>query len=45
MEQARPRRPLFQKYFAILFGAVIAPLIISGASDAWFGFRVPSALV
>jgi adenylate cyclase len=45
MEQTRPRRPLFQKYFVILFGAVIVPLIISGASDAWFGFRDRSALV
>ena len=45
MEQTRPRRPLFRKYFVILFGAVIIPLIISGASDAWFGFRDRSALV
>jgi adenylate cyclase len=45
MEQTRPRRPLFQKYFVILFGAVIVPLIVSGASDAWFGFRDQSALV
>ena len=36
---------MFQKYFVILFGAVIVPLIVSGASDAWFGFRDQSALV
>src|SRR5277367_2520701 len=36
---ARPRRSLFQKYFLILFVAVAVPLIINGASDAWFGYR------
>jgi adenylate cyclase len=35
----RPRRPLFQKYFAALFIAVVVPLLINGASDAWFGYR------
>ena len=34
-----PRRPLFQKYFAALFVAVVVPLLVSGASEAWFGYR------
>ena len=36
--KARPRRPLFQKYFAVVFAAVVVPLLASGASDAWFGY-------
>ena len=36
---ARPRRSLFQKYFLVLFVAVVVPLIVNGASDAWFGYR------
>jgi adenylate cyclase len=36
---ARPRRPLFQKYLLVLFVAVVVPLIINGASEAWFGYR------
>jgi adenylate cyclase len=36
---ARLRRPLFQKYFAALFAAVVLPLLASGASEAWFGYR------
>jgi adenylate cyclase len=35
----RPRRPLFQKYFAALFVAVVVPLVANGASEAWFGYR------
>ena len=35
----RPRRPLFQKYFAVLFAAVVVPLLAHGASEAWFGYR------
>ena len=35
----RPRRPLFQKYFAALFLAVVVPLLANGASEAWFGYR------
>jgi adenylate cyclase len=35
----RPRRPLFQKYFTALFVAVVVPLLASGASEAWFGYR------
>jgi len=34
-----PRRPLFQKYFAALFVAVVVPLLANGASEAWFGYR------
>jgi len=36
---ARPRRPLFQKYFVALFAAVVVPLLANGASEAWFGYR------
>jgi adenylate cyclase len=36
---ARPRRPLFHKYFAALFVAVVVPLLANGASEAWFGYR------
>ncbi len=36
---SRPRRPLFQKYFAALFIAVVVPLLANGASEAWFGYR------
>jgi adenylate cyclase len=36
---ARPRRPLFWKYFLALFVAVVVPLLVSGASEAWFGYR------
>jgi class 3 adenylate cyclase len=36
---ARPRRPLFKKYFAALFVAVVVPLLVNGASEAWFGYR------
>src|SRR5580700_11361996 len=35
----RPRRPLFQKYFLVLFAAVVVPLLVNGASEAWFGYR------
>jgi class 3 adenylate cyclase len=35
---ARPRRPLFQKYFLALFIAVVVPLLASGAIEAWFGY-------
>ena len=33
------RRPLFRKYFLVLFAAVVFPLLVNGASDAWFGYR------
>ena len=32
------RRPLFRKYFLVLFAAVVVPLLANGASDAWFGY-------
>src|ERR1700741_63457 len=35
----QPRRPLFQKYFAALFVAVVVPLLANGASEGWFGYR------
>jgi adenylate cyclase len=35
----RPRRPLFQKYFLALFVAVVVPLLASGATEGWFGYR------
>lgn len=34
-----PRTSLFRRYFLILFGAVVTPLLIAGASEAWFGYR------
>jgi class 3 adenylate cyclase len=30
---------LFQKYFIVLFLAVVIPLATNGASEAWFGYR------
>jgi class 3 adenylate cyclase len=35
----RPRRSLFFKYFITLFVAVVVPLILGAASQAWFGYR------
>jgi adenylate cyclase len=35
----RPRRPLFQKYFIVVFAAVVVPLLANGAGEAWFGYR------
>jgi class 3 adenylate cyclase len=32
------RRPLFRKYFLVLFTAVVVPLLASGASEAFFGY-------
>jgi len=42
---ARPRRPLFRKYFIALFVAVVVPLLANGASEAWFGYRDHRALL
>ncbi|MDK1373627.1 MULTISPECIES: adenylate/guanylate cyclase domain-containing protein [unclassified Sinorhizobium] len=40
MSGLRPRfRGLFQKYFVVLFLAVVLPLAANGASEAWFGYR------
>lgn len=35
---AAPRTSLFQKYFFALFAAVVVPLLVAGASEAWFGY-------
>jgi adenylate cyclase len=32
-------RGLFQKYFLVLFLAVVIPLVANGVSEAWFGYR------
>jgi class 3 adenylate cyclase len=39
VDAVRVRRPLFRKYFIALFAAVVIPLLINGASEAWFGYR------
>jgi adenylate cyclase len=41
----RTRRPLFRKYFAALFAAVLLPLVASGASEAWFSYRDQTVLL
>jgi adenylate cyclase len=41
----RPRRPLFHKYFAALFVAVVVPLLFNGISEAWFGYRDQRAML
>jgi class 3 adenylate cyclase len=38
VSSGRVRRPLFRKYFIVLFTAVVVPLLASGVSDAWFGY-------
>ncbi|QHO79034.1 adenylate/guanylate cyclase domain-containing protein [Bradyrhizobium sp. CCBAU 051011] len=35
----RPRRSLFAKYFTTLFVAVVVPLLLGSATEAWFAFR------
>lgn len=35
----RPRRSLFMKYFVTLFVAVVTPLMLGSATEAWFAFR------
>ncbi len=39
------RRSLFQKYFLVLFVAVVVPLLVNGISDAWFGYRDRRAML
>jgi adenylate cyclase len=40
MSARRPRfGGLFQKYFLVLFLAVVLPLAANGGSEAWFGYR------
>ena len=34
-----PRRSLFFKYFVTLFVAVVVPLVLGSATEAWFSFR------
>lgn len=36
---AASRTSVFSKYFLALFAAVVIPLLIAGASEAWFGYR------
>ncbi len=36
---AAPRSSLFRKYFVAIFAAVVAPLLIAGGSEAWFGYH------
>ena len=44
-DSSKPRRPLFQKYFLVLFAAVVLPLLVNGGSEAWFGYRDQRALL
>ena len=37
--QSVVRRSIFGKYVLVLFAAVVVPLSIGGASEAWFGYR------
>ena len=37
--QSVVRRSIFAKYVLVLFAAVVVPLSINGASEAWFGYR------
>lgn len=39
------RRPLFRKYFLVLFTAVAGPLLVSGLAEAWLDYRTQRALV
>ena len=39
------RRPLFAKYFFALFIAVTVPMLVYGASQAWFGYIEQRALL
>src|SRR5215207_8534381 len=32
------RRSLFRKYFTVLFVAVVAPLLVTSITDAWFAY-------
>ncbi|MBS7700570.1 MULTISPECIES: adenylate/guanylate cyclase domain-containing protein [unclassified Chelatococcus] len=34
-----PRKLLFAKYFVAMFAAVVVPLLVAGASEAWLGYR------
>ncbi len=43
--RGKPRRSLFRKYFLVLFIVVSVPLLTTGLSDAWFGYRDQRALL
>lgn len=40
-----PRTSLFRKYFRALFATVVLPLLIAGASEAWFGYHDQRAML
>src|SRR5262245_60800605 len=40
-----PRLSLFKKYLLVFFAAVSIPLLINGATDAWFGYRDQRAMI
>jgi adenylate cyclase len=42
---SRVRRPLFAKYFLALFIAVTLPMVLYGASEAWFSYFEQRALL
>lgn len=45
-DDGRPlRRPILGKYFLALFAAVVIPLLLDGASEAWFGYREQRAML
>ena len=39
------RRPILRKYFLVLFVAVIVPLLINAATEAWFGYQDQRAML
>lgn len=40
-----PRGSLFRKYFIALSAAVVLPLLVNGASEAWLGYRDQRAMI
>jgi class 3 adenylate cyclase len=44
-DRAKPRRSLLRNYFTALFAAVVLPLLLNGASEAWFGYRDRRAML
>ena len=45
-DDERPlRRPILGKYFLALFAAVVIPLLLAGASEAWFGYQEQRAML
>lgn len=43
--RSTPRGSLFRKYFIALFAAVVLPLLVNGASEAWLGYRDQRAML